>query len=278
MRKKLLVIGGDRRMEYAAERLSAAFDVYTCGFLNSPPIWDLKQADILVLPYPSFSGEYLNMPLSERKIPAVSALDLLRYGGTLFGCGFDSGFLSYCSERCAKVFDFFEDEELTLRTAVLTAEGAVEIILRETDFSVNGSKIMILGFGRVGKACARALSSLGAEITVSARSPEAREEAEKRGYRATLPGDEKALRAADSIINSIPTPVLGRGELSLLKKDAFILDLASKPYGTDFAAAKELGIKAEIAPGLPGKTAPKTAGYLIAESVIKAVEGGDCVG
>ena len=38
-------------------------------------------------------------------------------------------------------------------------------------------------------------------------------------------------------------------------------------------AAKERGIKALTAPGLPGKTAPKTAGYYIAEAIIRA-EGG----
>ena len=63
--------------------------------------------------------------------------------------------------------------------------------------------------------------------------------------------------------------------LGLLNKDALILDLASAPYGTDFEAAKELGIKAMTAPGLPGKTAPKTAGKLIAESIIKAAKGGE---
>lgn len=268
-------MGGDRRMEYAAERLAAVFDVYTYGFSASRPIWELGQADILVLPYLSIMGDCINAPLISHKIPAISSLDMLRYGGTLFGGGLDESFLSYCAERCAKVYDFFNDEELTLNNALLTAEGAVEIILRETDIAINGSNILVLGFGRVGKACAKAFSSLGANITVSARSLKAREEARDLGYHACEFIVKEALECADTVINTIPETVLKRDELETLSKEALILDLASKPYGTDFEAAKSLGIKALIAPGLPGKVAPKSAGCLIAESIIRTVEGGE---
>lgn len=259
-------------MEYCAARLSERFDVYTYGFAASRPIWELKQTDILVLPYLSLSGEYLNAPLISQKIPAVSALDLLKYGGTLFGGGFDKNFLSYCAERCAKVVDFFDDEELTLKNALLTAEGAVEIILHETDFSINGSQVLILGFGRVGKACAKAFSALGAEVSVAARSLSAREAARTCGYRANEFISHGAIKRADVVINTVPNQVLGRSELEYLKSGSIVLDLASKPYGTDFEAAKELGIKALTAPGLPGKTAPMTAGFLIAESIIRNEE------
>lgn len=269
MRKTLLVMGGDRRMEYAAERLSDCFEVFTYGFSQSPPIWELKQADVLVLPYLSLSGEYLNTPLLSQKIPAVSALDLLKFGGTVFGGGLDDAFLSYCAERCAKVHDFFDDELLTADNARLTAEGALETVLRETDFSVEGAKVLVLGFGRVGKACAAAFSALGAEVTVSARSLSARENARNTGYRACEFISLGALKRADVIINTVPEKVLLRKDLEKIKKDAFILDLASKPFGTDFDAAKDLGLKAETAPGLPGKTAPKTAGSFIAEAIIR---------
>lgn len=275
MKKTLLVMGGDRRMEYAAERLAAVFDVYTYGFSASRPIWELKQADILVLPYVSLAGDCLNTPLLSGKIPAVSALDMLRYGGMLFGGGLNESFLSYCTERCATAYDFFDDEELTEKNALLTAEGAIEIILRETDCSINGSNILILGFGRVGKACAKAFSALGANVTVSARSLKAREEARSLGYRACEFIASDALEHAEVVINTVPEVVLKRCELEMLPKEVLMLDLASKPYGIDFEAAKDLGIKAYTAPGLPGKTAPKTAGYLIAESIIRTVKEGE---
>lgn len=276
--KTLLVMGGDRRMEYVGERLADLFDVYTYGFPSSRPIWELKQADILVLPYLSLSGEYLNAPSISQKIPAVSCLDLLKYGGTLFGGGLEGHFLSYCAERNARIFDYFDDEELTLKNAHLTAEGTIGIILRETARSIGGSDILILGYGRVAKDCAETFSKLGAKTSIAARSQDARKSAEAAGFKAYDFIDEQALKSADVVINTVPQTVLDRPRLALLKKEALVIDLASKPYGTDFGSAAELGIKALTAPGLPGKTVPKTAGYFIAESIIKSLKEGERCG
>ena len=274
MNKTLLVMGGDKRMEYAADALSSEFDVYTYGFSASRPIWELRQADILVLPYFSLSGEYLNTPQLSHKVPAVSALDMLRYGGTLFGGGLTPDFLNYCSERCAKVYDFMQDEDLTLKNARLTAEGALEIILQKTEIALLGSNTSVLGFGRVGKACAELMSAAGSCVTVAARSPEAREKAVEQGFAACDFDSEDYLKDADVVINTVPHMILTKERIGMMKKGAMILDLASAPYGTDFEAANEQNITALTAPGLPGKTAPKTAGKLIADSIIRLVKGG----
>lgn len=258
-------------MEYAAAALAPEFDVYTYGFADSRPIWELKQADVLVLPYLSLAGEYLNAPLLSQKIPAVSTLDMLRYGGILFGGGLGDSFKSYCYERAAKVFDFFDDEDLTLRNADLTAEGALEIVLRETEVSAADSNVRVYGFGRVAKACAKTFAALGARVTVAARSASARDEAAKLGYSVCETGEITGLNEADTVINTVPHRIIGKDELLAMKRDVFLLDLASAPYGVDFEAARQLKIKAATAPGLPGKTAPKTAGGLIAESVIKRI-------
>ena len=47
-----------------------------------------------------------------------------------------------------------------------------------------------------------------------------------------------------------------------------IIDLASKPGGTDFRYAEKRGIKALLAPSLPGIVAPKTAGQILANVLI----------
>lgn len=267
MKKTLLVMAGDRRMEYCAERLKDDFNVYTYGFSGSLPIWEIKHADILVLPYFSLAGDYLNAPGLSHKVPAVSALDLLKYGGTLFGGGLTPQFLSYCLERDAKVYDFFEDEALTVENARLTAEGALGIVISETESSVKGAKVCITGWGRVAKACAEILKGVGADVIAAARSEKAREDAIARGFNAVGLDDEEALKCADVIINTVPSEILGREKLCLINKEALLVELASAPYGIDKEAAKELGLRLIAAPGLPGKTAPKTAGYLIAETV-----------
>ena len=61
--------------------------------------------------------------------------------------------------------------------------------------------------------------------------------------------------------------VIGRECIDCIKKDAFIIDLASKPGGTDINYAKQKGINTVWALSLPGKTAPVTAGKIIKETV-----------
>lgn len=53
---------------------------------------------------------------------------------------------------------------------------------------------------------------------------------------------------------------------------ALIIDLASLPGGTDFAAAEELGLHAEHALALPAAVLPQTAGALIAQTVLTILE------
>ena len=51
-----------------------------------------------------------------------------------------------------------------------------------------------------------------------------------------------------------------------------IIDLASKPGGTDFRYAEKRGIKALLAPGLPGIVAPKTAGQILANVLAQLLQ------
>ncbi len=79
--------------------------------------------------------------------------------------------------------------------------------------------------------------------------------------------DSGVLENADIIFNTVPAPILGRKELSRLKKDCLIIDLASKPGGVDFDFAANLGLRVIWALSLPGKTAPISAGITIGKAI-----------
>ncbi len=68
----------------------------------------------------------------------------------------------------------------------------------------------------------------------------------------------------DICINTIPHPIVTASVISKMPAHTLILDLASKPGGTDFRYAEKRGIKALLALGLPGIVAPKTAGQILA--------------
>ena len=66
--------------------------------------------------------------------------------------------------------------------------------------------------------------------------------------------------------------MLPRALLQLLPAGALIIDLASLPGGTDFAAAEELGLHAEHALALPGALRPADRRALIAQTVLAILE------
>ena len=75
------------------------------------------------------------------------------------------------------------------------------------------------------------------------------------------------MKEFDFIFNTIPSLVIDSECIDNMKNEAIIVDLASKPGGTDINYAKFKGIKTIWALSLPGKTAPVTAGRIIKETV-----------
>ena len=75
---------------------------------------------------------------------------------------------------------------------------------------------------------------------------------------------EGALRTGAGIVTLASVePVL-----AAVRPGSLIVDLASKPGGTDFAAAQRLGCKAIHALSLPAACAPDTAGEAVARTVL----------
>ncbi len=265
----IFVMGLDKRTAYCAAVLKEKYisDVILCD--NADCIYN---ADAVILPYVSFkNGNEVN---TLEKVFACDVLKNMRSGAKLFAGMVYDGLKDECEKAGISLFDFFENEELTVANARLTAEGALEMIIKNTDIEVKGMNVALTGFGRVARALAKTLSLLGANVTVLARKPRARMEARALGYSAANVEDEKAVASADVLVNTVPAPVLNERMLKGAANCRYILDLASRPFGTDFDAAEKLGINAETALGLPARCSPETAGRLIANYVISVIESG----
>jgi dipicolinate synthase subunit A len=76
----------------------------------------------------------------------------------------------------------------------------------------------------------------------------------------------------DVIINTVPKLILKGEKLQHIRKDAFVIDLASLPGGVDLDAANELGLNVLHYLGVPAKTAAITAGQYLYESVKRALD------
>ena len=156
--------------------------------------------------------------------------------------------------------------------SIPTAEGALQIAMEETKKTIHGSKCCVLGFGRVAITLARILKAIGADVTVVARNEAQLARAYEMGCKkATYYELKDILNDTDIIFNTVPKMVLDRDVLKHANLDILIIDLAAQPGGTDFEAANTFGLKAILAPGLPGKVAPIFAGRILADIIPRLI-------
>ena len=164
--------------------------------------------------------------------------------------------------------DYYAREECMVANAVPTAEGAVQVAMEELPITLHSARVLILGFGRVGKLTAHRMGALGAKGTVSAQSYEDLAWAAAYGYETDRLEDLAwELGGFDLVVNTIPAPVLDERRLRWVDPGAFLLDLASAPGGIDRAAAQRRNLQVLQAPGLPGRVAPVTAAAAIRDAV-----------
>ena len=277
---KFAVIGGDMRQARLAELLDADGNCVrsyalegvgelrgTCRCLKLEDA--VAEADCVVLPLPVCGREgYLNAPFSEDIYCIERILTALPRGAVICAGRIDARTASLAEELELDTVDYFAREELAVGLAVATAEGALQIAMQETPFTICGAKALVIGYGRIGKVLANRLHGLGADTYVSARNCADRTWIAAMGYNAenTLKLDGR-LGEFDLVFNTVPARVLDEQRLAELKEGCLCMDLASKPGGMDFAAASRLGVKAVWALSLPGEVAPYSAGAMIRDTV-----------
>ena len=276
------VLGGDRRQIALAESLAASgFAVYVCGFDStefSPSIKKVsfdelaRQCEIVILPLPvTDDGVNVKTEFSEEKIALDDVFAQKMNGKRVFGGMMERLYRTSSLWKNIRSDDYYMRDDFAIRNAVPTAEGAIEIAMREYPGTISGSRCLVAGFGRVGKTLARMLQGIGAQVTVSARRPSDIAWIESSGYRSAITGRIGAQEQYDIIFNTVPAMIFNRKILSELRNCCLLVDLASAPGGVDFEAAEKIGIKAILAPSLPGRVAPKKAGEIIKETVCRMI-------
>ena len=274
------VVGGDLRQEKLARLLAEdGHTVHTYalgpsqeavpGLIHENSPRQIDKADCVILPLTvTAGGGLLNAPLSPSEHPLVPILDRLSPRQFLCGGRVDPETEQLARERGLTLRDYFAREELAVANAVPTAEGAVQLAMEHLPITIHGARVLVIGFGRVGRLTAQRFQALGARVSVAARKYEQLAWAQAMGLGGEHLSNLRGwLCGYDLIVNTVPTQILGREELEDVKPDCLILDLASKPGGVDLGAAGELGLTVVWALALPGKVAPVTAGAAIRDTV-----------
>jgi len=281
-------IGGDlRQIQVINSIAKMGHQVSVCGFEKCkenfflPPVKPcdcvsrcFENAEIVILPLPyTTNGITVNAPFCDEDLVIENVITTLKTGQKLFVGKVDEKIKQLCETYSVDCVDYFDREELTIANAIPTVEGAIMIAMRETPFTLHGSNCLCLGFGRIGKILSKMLAGIGANVSVAARKPSDFAWINAYDYTSLNIGKlEDEIGKFDIIFNTVPRLVLDFNLLSKMKKDVLVIDLASRPGGTAFDVAKQLGINAKHELSLPGRVAPQTAGKIIANTILNIIE------
>lgn len=199
----------------------------------------------LLLPVPSFDGEGQIKDGGDLE----ALLRTLPKSVTVIGGNLNTPLLDNY-----KTMDLLQDADYVTGNAKITAHCALKLAMEQLPVILAGQRVLIIGWGRIGKCLSQLLKNMGAQVTVAARKEPDRSMLRALGYAAvdTADIDTRPYRV---IYNTAPTMVCPDCPSSALK-----IDLASRPGlgGPDVLWAR----------GLPRKMAPESSGALIAGCVV----------
>ena len=155
-----------------------------------------------------------------------------------------------------KIVDLLQDSVYVAENAYITAHCAIRLMMEKLPTALRNCKILVIGWGRIGKCLASLLKQMEADVTVAARKETDRAILSALGYHTISPEETGDFRV---IFNTVPAPVACNCNSSCLK-----IDLASV-QGISCADVIH-------ATGLPGKDAPEASGNLIARTVLRLLK------
>lgn len=263
-----MLIGGDARALEMEKRLREdGFSVDTLGLHEGDErTADMECAQVVLFAYPFSARDGCVPTMTGLTIHPEDVLAKLKQD-TLVLCG--RGLEQKDVQPCM-FCSYMKDELLMESNAQLSAEAAVYEAMKRTELALMDLRVLVTGYGRFARALAQRLRALGAEVWVAARKQEQRHAAENDGMHAvSMEEMHGALPHMHMVLNTVPAQVMGERELQALPQGAWLLELASAPYGFDRKKAAELGLNCDVLPALPARYAPASAGMALKNAVIR---------
>lgn len=280
-----LIIGGDDRLVELANIFSGkGYKTYTHGMdkttnCQAENIESLEEAvsmcHIIIGPIPfSKEGKTVNSNYSGEPIEIENLFSKITAEKKLYFGALNKNCRELAEQYSIKYNDYYQDESYQILNTIPTAEGAIALMVSETERTVLGCNVLILGYGRIGKLLSGYAKALGAKVHVEARKDEDLTWIKSRGMNEIhLDNLRDTIGDMDIIVNTVPALLLDEAELKLVKKNALILDLASLPGGVNHTYARQIGIKSIHALGIPGKIAAKSSAEYIFDTIMKQLKG-----
>lgn len=255
-----LIRGKDPRNAYLAKLLQAEGHRVILQELLPDPA-----ARAFHIPSPCVLVLELHTPLHAVR----PALEHLTPGSACFAGRISADDLKYAANKGIFYYNLLDDDAFCIQNAIPTAEGALMLALQHTPFTIHNSTLLVIGYGRVGKAVTRIFRACGCAVRVASRETSELADAYANSHRCIrLQELTPALPQSDIVINTVPARLLNAQLLKALKKDTLIIELASGTDNIDLAAADALGLTVIKAGSLPGNTAPATAAQYMKDAIL----------
>jgi adenosylhomocysteinase len=117
-------------------------------------------------------------------------------------------------------------------------QSTIESFLRLTNMATNGRRVVVLGYGGVGKGLALNFRNNHAQVSVLDLDPVLRMEALWDGF--AVPDREEALAEADIVVTATAaTAVIGAADLAVLKDGAILVNVGHLPVELDVPGMAE---------------------------------------
>lgn len=285
---KISVIGGDLRLSNLAEMLAIdTNEVSVFGMENANEIMDNKDiikcntleeavnnSEIIIGSIPFMkNNEEVYATFSDKNIKLDDLVNRKCKNKTFIAGSISNDAREKLEKSYGKVIDIMKEEELVVLNTIATAEGAVDVAIQNTDTTIHGSRVLILGFGRVAKEVANKFHGLSAKVTCAARKNKDLAWIKAMGYKEVNINDlGEDLKKYDIIINTVPHMIIDKEEMQYMKKNVLLIDLASSPGGINTEDAQKMNLKFVWALALPGKIAPVTSAEFIKQTIYNIVD------
>lgn len=163
-----------------------------------------------------------------------------------------------------KTVDLLQDDTYQFENAAITAECALRVAAERISFTLRGTPVLIVGWGRIGKHLAFLLKAYGSRVAVLSRDARHRAEIGSFGMQAISPSAlNRHIEEFRILFNTAPGMMIPQ-EAADRCPEALKIDLASVPGigGDDVIRAN----------GLPGLLAPESTGKLMADTILRLIQ------
>lgn len=245
----------DKRTAELMAMLSRKDSVYT---VSSPDEIHGIEAPVVILPF----------FIEDAK--AAELLEAIPEGSSVFGGHNGENTRCVINQKGLVYTDILNEELFCRENALITAEGALSMIISSTDTTIYSMRVAVLGYGRIGQRLTRMLLALGATVKVFTSSDEELRLAHTRGISACHLWQRDSMDVFNTIVNTVPLRhVVDADTLEKLSPSVYILDLASGENNVNWSKMHALSLKGERGSSLPQRISPKSAALAVKKAIFR---------